>query len=79
MKINDSTVIHEMEVSGKMVEEVVDNDKMVIDHLQSPLKSVKSYVFLTMESMESQAMQLNIVDWDLRHFQLWKVTTDDVW
>ena len=62
MKINDSTVIHEMEVSGKMVEEVVDNDKMVIDHLQSPLKSVKSYVFLTMESMESQAMQLNIVD-----------------
>ena len=55
-----------MEVSGKMVEEVVDNDKMVIDHLQSPLKSVKSYVFWTMESMESQAMQLNIVDWDLR-------------
>ena len=45
MRINDSTVIHEMEVSGKMVEEVVDNDKMVIDHLQSPLKSVKSYVF----------------------------------
>ena len=45
MKINDSTVIHEMEVSGKMVEEVVDNDKMVIDHLQSPLKSVRSYVF----------------------------------
>ena len=66
MRINDSTVIHEMEVSGKMVEEVVDNDKMVIDHLQSPLKSVKSYVFWTMESMESQAMQLNIVDWDLR-------------
>ena len=66
MKINDGTVIHEMEVSGKMVEEVVDNDKMVIDHLQSPLKSVKSYVFWTMESMESQAMQLNIVDWDLR-------------
>ena len=66
MKINDSTVIHEMEVSGKIVEEVVDNDKMVIDHLQSPLKSVKSYVFWTMESMESQAMQLNIVDWDLR-------------
>ena len=66
MRINDSTVIHEMEVSGKMVEEVVDNDKMVIDHLQSPLKSVKSYIFWTMESMESQAMQLNIVDWDLR-------------
>ena len=66
MRINDSTVIHEMEVSGEMVEEVVDNDKMVIDHLQSPLKSVKSYVFWTMESMESQAMQLNIVDWDLR-------------
>ena len=66
MRINDSTVIHEMEVSAKMVEEVVDNDKMVIDHLQSPLKSVKSYVFWTMESMESQAMQLNIVDWDLR-------------
>ena len=66
MRINDSTVIHEMEVSGKMVEEVVDNDKMVIDHLQSPLKSVKSYVFWTMELMESQAMQLTIVDWDLR-------------
>ena len=66
MRIDDSTVIHEMEVSAKMVEEVVDNDKMVIDHLQSPLKSVKSYVFWTMESMESQAMQLNIVDWDLR-------------
>ena len=41
MRINDSTVIHETEVFGKMVEEVVDNDKMVIDHLQSPLKSVK--------------------------------------
>ena len=66
MRINDSTVIHEMEVSGKMVEEVVDNDNMVIDHFQSPLKSVRSYVFWTMESMESQAMQLNIVDWDLR-------------
>ena len=66
MRINDSTVIHEMEVSGKMVEEVVDNDKMAVEHLQPPLKWVRSYIFWTIDSMESQAMQLNIVDWDLR-------------
>ena len=46
MRINDSTVIHEMEVSGKMVEEVVDNDKMVIDHLQSITQVSKVIRFL---------------------------------